>query len=145
METNEKGIALIKEFEGCVLESYKCPAGVWTIGYGHTRNVKPKQVLTEKQAETLLRVDLAVFERGVTSALYGVRLNSNQFSALVSFAFNLGLGNLRNSTLLKKIKANPFDKSIRTEFGKWVFANGKPLDGLARRRKAEADLYFSEM
>lgn len=144
METNEKGIALIKEFEGCALESYKCPAGVWTIGYGHTRNVKPKQVLTEKQAETLLKVDLAVFERGVTSALYGVRLNSNQFSALVSFAFNLGLGNLRNSTLLKKIKANPYDKSIRTEFGKWVFANGKPLEGLARRRKAEADLYFSE-
>lgn len=145
METNQKGIELIKRFEGCKLQSYKCPAGVWTIGYGHTHMVKPGQSITEKQAETLLRNDLAVFERGVTSATAGCFLTSNQFSALVSFAFNVGVANLRNSTLLKKVRSNPDDKAIAYEFRKWVYANGKPLDGLAKRREAESDLYFSKV
>lgn len=140
---NQKGIDLIKSFEGLRLTSYLCPAGVWTIGYGHTHNVREGQTITEKQAETLLRNDIAVYEDGVRNYTKNVVLNTNRFSALVSFAFNCGLANLKSSTLLKKVKANPNDTTIRDEFNKWVYANKVVMAGLQKRRKAEADLYFS--
>ena len=141
METNQKGIDLIKKFEGKFLVSYVCPAGVWTIGYGHTETAKRDMVITEEQAEELLKQDLITFEKSINSL--NLKINENQFSALVSFAFNSGFGNLQKSTLLKKVKANPSDVSIRDEFMKWVNAGGKKLNGLVARRSAEADLYFS--
>lgn len=142
-QINKSGIDLIKSFEGLRLKAYLCPAGVWTIGYGHTHNVREGQVITEKQAETLLKNDLAVYEEGVRRITTHVVLNENQFSALVSFAFNLGLSNLRGSTLLRKVVSDPSDPTIRDEFNRWIYAGDSVLPGLQRRRKAEADLYFA--
>lgn len=112
MQTSDKGIALIKGFEGLRLKAYKCSAGVWTIGYGHTKGVKEGQTITEAEAETLLREDLRTFEVGVSS-LVTVFLHQCQFDALVSFAFNLGVGAIKGSTLLKKINARAGAEAIR--------------------------------
>ena len=140
--TSEKGIELIKQFEGLRLKAYQCSAGVWTIGYGHTKGVKQGQTITEQEAERLLKEDLRVFENCLNSV--GLVLSQNQFDALVSFIFNVGAGNFRSSTLLKKAKINQNDLSICSEFAKWKFANKKELPGLVGRRAAEADLYFSK-
>lgn len=143
MQINQKGLDLVKSFEGCKLESYYCPAKVLTIGYGHTgSDVKAGMNITLARAEELLKQDLSNFEIGVNK-LVTSKLNSNQFSALVSFAYNCGLGNLKSSTLLKKINTNPFDLTIKQEFQKWNKAGGQALAGLIRRRKVESDLYFS--
>ena len=127
MKTSEKGIELIKRFEGCRLTAYKCPAGVLTIGYGHTYGVKPLMKITQQQADTLLKGDLMIFEAGIN--VLNLNINQNQFDALVSFAFNLGLNALNRSTLLKKIRLNPNDNTIKDEFLKWCYAAGKKLDG----------------
>ena len=140
MKTSEIGLDLIKSFEGLKLESYLCPAKVWTIGYGHTQGVRQGQAISEQQAESLLKGDLLIYEKAVLS--HNLKLNQNQFDALVSFTYNVGPGNLAKSTLLRKVKLNPNDLSIRDEFMKWNKAKGKVLAGLTRRRKAEADLYF---
>lgn len=141
MKTSKKGIDLIKRFEGCKLSTYKCSAGVSTIGYGHTgKDVMPGMKITSEEAQRLLEKDLANFEKGVD--LLGLRFNQHQFDALVSFAFNLGLGALKSSTLLKKARINVNDQSIYAEFLKWNKAGGRPLKGLTTRRTAEADLYF---
>ena len=100
--------------------------------------------ITKEKADELLMEDLQEFQKGVEKLTSRVKLIDNQFSALVSFAFNLGLGNLENSTLLKKVNRNPNDETIRNEFMKWIYAGGKPLEGLKRRRKHEADLYFTK-
>lgn len=142
MKTSEKAIELIKSFESLRLKAYKCPAGVWTIGYGYTKDVKASMVISQQQAEILLREDLAQIESEVNKMTTYVELSQEQFSALVSFAFNVGIGALRGSTLLKKVRQNPQDLSIKDEFGKWVKSKGATLPGLVRRRKAEADLYF---
>ena len=144
MEINEKGLNLIKSFEGLKLEAYLCPARVWTIGYGHTKGVKKGMKITKERADELLMEDLQEFQNGVEKLISPIKLTDNQFSALVSFAFNLGLTNLKNSTLLKKVSKNPNDETIRNEFMKWIYAGGKPLEGLKRRRKDEADLYFTK-
>ena len=141
MKTSPKGIALIKEFEGLRLKAYKCPGGVWTIGYGHTAGVKSGMVITEAQAEEYLKADLIVFERYLNGL--GLALNQNQFDALVSFIYNVGTGNFSNSTLLRKVRANPQDNSIMDEFLRWVYSKGRVLPGLQRRRLAEMKLYFS--
>ena len=141
MNTSPKGIALIKEFEGLRLKAYKCPGGVWTIGYGHTAGVKPGMVITEAQAEEYLKADLIAFERYLNGL--GLALNQNQFDALVSFIYNVGTGNFSNSTLLRKVRANPQDNSIMDEFLRWVYSKGRVLPGLQRRRLAEMKLYFS--
>lgn len=137
----QKGLDLIKKFEGCKLSAYKCPAGIWTIGYGHTNGVYQGQTITQYEADKMLENDVVKFEMGVRH-LVG-NLPDNKIDALTSFAFNLGLGALRDSTLCKKVKANPNDLTIRNEFMKWVNAGGKRLQGLVNRRQAEADLYFS--
>lgn len=137
----KEGIELIKSFEGCRLEAYKCQAGVWTIGYGHTQGVYEGKKITEEEAERLLASDLAKFEMGVRHIVG--ELSDEKIDALTSFAFNVGLKAFQNSTLCRKVKADENDASIRTEFLKWVYAGGKRLDGLVRRRKAEADMYFS--
>ena len=141
MKTSPKGIALIKEFEGLRLKAYKCPGGVWTIGYGHTAGVKSGMVITEAQAEEYLKADLIVFERYLNGL--GLALNQNQFDALVSFIYNVGTGNFSSSTLLRKVRANPQDNSIMDEFLRWVYSKGRVLPGLQRRRLDEMKLYFS--
>ena len=143
MKMSKKGIELIKKYEGLRLTAYKCPAGVWTIGYGHTKGVKEGQKITNSQAEELLKEDLRVFENGVNK--WNLQINQYQFDALVSFAFNLGLANLGKSTLLKKVQANPQDKTIKDEFLKWVNAGGRKIEGLVRRRNEEAEMYFKEV
>ncbi len=148
MKTSQKGIDLIKSFEGCKLSAYKCSAGVATIGFGSTfyPNKTPvkmgDKLKNSQEAEELLKLTLFEFEKNVSALFYNVILTQNQFDALVSFAFNLGTGALAGSTLYKKIKINTKDKSITDEFNKWVNAGGVKLPGLIRRRKAEAELYF---
>ena len=140
LKTGNKGIELIKQFEGCKLTSYKCPAGVWTIGYGHTAGVYEGQKITHEEVETLLKNDLKKYEKYVNDYVK-VELNQNQFDALVSFTYNLGPGSLKKSTLLKKINQNEFEAAAE-EFLKWVKANGKTLPGLVKRRKAERELFL---
>lgn len=136
-----KAIELIKEFEQLRLEAYLCPAGVWTIGWGHTKGVKQGMKITEEQAEELLREDMQEAIRAVERL--GVDLTENQYNALVSFVFNIGGSAFAKSTIRRKILANPNDKKIEDEFLRWVYADGKKLDGLENRRKKEAELYFS--
>lgn len=143
-----KAINLIKSFEGFYSKPYICPAGVPTIGYGTIRYPNGKKVtmndpsITEAQAIEYLKYDLTTFELSV-DALCVDTINQNQFDALVSFCYNLGAGNLKSSTLLKKVNKNPNDTSIKEEFAKWNKGGGKVLAGLTKRRTAEANLYFS--
>lgn len=141
MRTSHAGISLIKQFESLRCEAYRCPAGIWTIGYGHAAGVRRGDRIDAQKAEQLLTDDLRQFEEVVNRECPNV--NQNQFDALVSFTFNVGTGNFQKSTLLKCVKANPQNVNIRYEFSKWKKANGTVLAGLIRRRKAEADLYFS--
>jgi lysozyme len=147
MRLNSAGIKLLHDFEGLRLTSYLCPAGVWTIGYGNTfyedgTPVRSGQTITKERAEQLFLLVANRFASDVQNLLRRT-LNENQFSAIVSFAYNVGIGNLRKSTLLRKVNANPRDTTIRTEFLKWNKASGRELAGLTRRRQAEAVLYFS--
>ena len=141
MKTSPKGIALIKEFEGLRLKAYKCPGGVWTIGYGHTVGVKPGMTITEEQAEQFLKEDLIVFEKAVNNQ--NLSINQNQFDALVPLIYNIGIGNFQKSTLLRKARINANDNSTMDEFLRWVYSKGRVLPGLQRRRLAEVKLYFS--
>jgi len=143
-ETGAEGLSLIKSFEGLVLDAYKCPAGVWTIGYGSTRDVHRGDVITEAEAEKRLKWDLRTAENCVNSIPNIDLLNQNQFDALVSFAFNVGCWNFKKSTLRRRIVNNPIDPDITYQFNRWVYAGGKLLKGLVKRRQAEADLYFKK-
>lgn len=141
MKTSQKGLQLIKQHEGCRLTAYKCPAGILTIGYGHTgTDVVEGMVVTAVQAEELLKKDIQWAETAVNQE--GLNITQNQFDALVSFTYNVGARNFKNSTLLKMIKVNPLSINIRTEFARWNKAKGSTLPGLVTRRKAEAELYF---
>ncbi|MCG7598862.1 lysozyme [Halomonas sp. McH1-25] len=141
MRTSDRGVELIKEFEGCRLRAYQDSAGVWTIGYGSTTDVEPGDCITPEAAERLLRRDLQEAEETV-EALVKVPLNQCQFDALVSFAFNLGYGNLSSSTLLRKLNAHNYS-GAQAEFKRWIYAGGQKLAGLERRREAEAQLFGS--
>lgn len=141
MKTSDAGIMLIKSFEGLKLVAYKCPAGIWTNGYGHTGpDVTPGQVITQAQADALLARDLERFEAGV-SRLVSVQLTQNQFDALVCFSFNLGLGALQGSTLLRLLNAGDY-AGAAAQFPRWNKAGGKELPGLTRRRSAEQALFM---
>jgi len=148
-KTGIAGVELIKTFEGFKSAPYKCPAGIPTIGYGATFYPNGKKVtmtdkaLTETESVELLKHMLVSFEKYVDSYCRD-DINQNQFDALVSFAYNLGPANLKSSTLLKKVNANPADESIKLEFMKWVKAGGKTLKGLVARREAESKLYFKK-
>lgn len=148
MTIGQRGIDLIKKYEGCKLTAYLCPAKVWTIGWGNTQyenglSVKKGDTITQAEADRLfLSLVNGRFASGV-QALLGRQLTQNQFDALVSFSYNCGLRALQSSTLLRKVKKDPLDPTIAAEFAKWNKAGGKVLNGLVRRRKAEADLYFS--
>lgn len=144
-KTATRGIELIKEFEGCRLTAYKCPAGVWTIGYGHTGTVDGKAVasgmsITAKKATELLKADLAKFEAAVNTYVTAP-ITQNMFDALVSFAFNCGAGALKGSTLLKKLNAKDYDGAA-AEFARWNKAGGTVLNGLVRRRERERQLFM---
>lgn len=136
MKASDVLIEKVKEFEGLRLTAYKDSAGVLTIGYGHTRGVKAGQRVTEKQADSLLRGDLLTAENYVN----GLKLNltQGQFDALVDFTYNLGAGNLAGSTLLTKIRAKAPMEEIQAQFRRWVYAGGKKLAGLVKRREWEA-------
>ena len=141
MRINDKGKALIKKFEGLKLDSYRCPAGVATIGFGHTGpDVRIPMTITPGEADRLLDKDLARFETGVTAMLTGVPTTEDEFSAMTSLAFNIGLGKFATSTLLKRHKAGN-KVGAATAFLSWVYAGGKKLNGLMRRREAEKELY----
>ena len=139
MKISGEGKALIKKFEGCELEAYKCSAGVWTIGYGHTAGVKEGDKINQDEANHLLKEDLEEFETYVND-LVGVDLNEHQFDALVAWTFNLGPSNLKSSTLLKVLNDSQYDK-VPSEMKRWNKAGGEVLDGLIRRRDAEALLF----
>ena len=140
MEVSENGIKLIKTFEGCRLKAYKCPAGIPTIGYGHTHNVNMNDTITQEQAEAFLRHDLKIHGDNILK-LVKVSLNQNQFDSLVSFEYNVGYGNFARSTMLKMINARKF-KDAANQFDKWIYANKKILTGLVKRRKAEKELFL---
>ena len=142
MKASEKAYSLIRQFEGLRLMAYRCPAVVWTVGYGHTSGVVPGMSISKEQAEEFLSQDIAIAENIVNAECPNLR--QCQFNALVSFVFNVGGGNFRKSTLLRKAKANPDDNSIMDEFLRWVYAKGVVLPGLQKRRLAEMRLYFSE-
>lgn len=139
LRTSQKGIDLIKQFEGCVLTAYKCPSGVWTIGYGHTDGVKQGQKITRNQAETYLKNDLKIYENAVNKYVTAP-LNQNQFDALVSFCYNCGVGAFKSSTLRKKLNAQNYDGAAQ-EFARWNKGGGRVLSGLTKRRAAEKALF----
>ena len=142
MKISQEGLALIKRFEGCRLEAYKCSANVLTIGYGHTGGVKETDTITQDEADKLLQEDVEQFEKYVDDNVT-VELGQSQFDALVAWTFNLGPGNLRESTMLKKLNNADYE-SVPFEMRRWNKAGGKTLDGLIRRRNAEALLFQSK-
>mgnify|MGYP003607037805 CR=1 FL=1 len=147
-KTSKKGIDLIKKYEGFRSKPYLCPAKVPTIGYGATYYPNGQKVklsdsaIDEKHATLLLEAMLVPYEKAVDSFCCD-DINQNQFDALVSFAYNVGISALKNSTLLKKVNTNPKDKTIAAQFARWNKGGGKVLTGLVKRRAEEAKLYFS--
>ena len=144
-----RGIATIRKYEGLKLQAYLCPANVVTIGYGSTfyengSKVQLGDKITLDRADKLLIEMVKRFEISV-KGLVKSQINENQLGALTSFAFNVGVGALNKSTLLKKVNVNPNDPTIRAEFMRWTRAGGKMLKGLVTRREAEANLYFQSV
>ena len=142
MHLSDSGVNLIKAFEGLRLSAYQDSGGVWTIGYGHTGSVQPGERITQGQAEELLRKDTGWAQDAVRQQVH-VPLTQRQFDALTSFTFNLGAGALQGSTLLSKLNAGDY-AGAQAEFGRFVHAGGRVLQGLVRRRAAEADLFGSD-
>jgi len=144
MKISPTGIKLIKSYEGLRLNSYICPAGVWTIGYGHTGGVEPNTKIDEKTADAYLKQDLVKFEKAVLTYVT-IDLNQNQFDALVSFCFNVGPQAFKGSTLVKRLNNGENPNSVAAEeLPKWNKGDGKVLEGLNRRRSAELELFCSE-
>ena len=142
MNISQKGIDLIKNFEGCRLTAYRCPANILTIGYGHTgSDVREGMMISQEKAESLLKTDLIVHCNNVEK-LVKVPLTQSQFDALVSFEYNIGYGNFSNSTLLKLLNQKKY-KECAEQFERWKIAGGKVLAGLVRRRQEEKKLFLS--
>jgi lysozyme len=147
MKLNARGYDLIKQYEGYSDRPYLCPAGIPTIGFGNTYYPNGTKVkLTDKQitreyANEMLQFVADNFAKEVSKSIKSI-ISQNQLNALTSFAYNLGMTNFKNSTLLKKVNANPNDPTIKEEFLKWNKSNGKILQGLINRRRAESNLYF---
>ena len=139
MNTSAEGIALIKKFEGCELKAYQCSAGVWTIGYGHTKDVEEGDTISKDQAEEMLVEELHEYENYVNEYV-NVALSQNQFDALVSWVYNLGPANLKASTMLKVLNSGEYE-DVPAQMKRWNKAGGKVLEGLIRRREAEACLF----
>ena len=139
LKISENGLELIKHFEGCELEAYRCAADVVTIGYGHTKTAEEGMVIDQAEADRLLAWDIEEFEEYVRYAVE-VQLNQDQFDALVSWTFNLGNGNLRSSTMLRVLNDYRYEE-VPAQMKRWNKAGGKVLEGLIRRREAEANLF----
>lgn len=131
----------IKEFEGLRLSAYKCAGGALTIGWGHTKGVRPGMTITTDKAQQFFEEDIEAVEEMLRREPYYPRLSDGRVDALVSFIFNLGWGNFKNSTLRKKLLRDVEDGTIPDEFRRWVFCKGKKLPGLATRREWEAQMY----
>ena len=142
MTISQKGIDLIKTFEGCKLFAYRDSVGIPTIGYGHTKDVKMGMSITQKQAEEFLKGDIKPVERLLNGM--GINYTQNQFDALVDFIYNLGEGNFKKSTMYKNIVARKSDIEITDQMVKWVNAGGRPLLGLKKRRVAEANMFLGK-
>lgn len=140
MRTSNKGLDFIKSCEGCKLYAYRDAVGILTIGYGHTKNVKSGMTITQEQANKFLEEDIQPIEKELNKL--GINFKQNQFDALCSFIFNLGIGSFNNSTMKKYILAQKEDIDITDQLVKWHNAGGKPLLGLKRRRVAEANLFL---
>ena len=147
MKISERGLNLIKEFEGCKLSAYQCPAGIWTIGIGSTHYgdgtpvTKNRTLPTEKAAIALLAATIGQYEKAVNAV--GIELTQNEFDALVCLCYNIGAGNFFKSTLVKMLKAGDDKAEIAQQFLRWDKSGGKPLAGLTRRRNAEAELFLT--
>ena len=137
---NALGMQIIKESEGLRLRAYQCPSKIWTIGYGHTHDVKPDDIISKKQADDFLADDIKWAESAVEKSV-NVPLTDNQFSALVSLVFNIGTGNFRKSKVLEFLLSGHY-MDAADAFMNHVFGGGKRLAGLERRRKQEADLFM---
>lgn len=143
MRPSEKIKETLRKWERCRLSAYVCPAGVLTVGYGHTGpDVRRGMVITHAEAELLFDRDVEKFAAGLDRLLPD-GLAQNQYDALFSFAYNVGIGAFKDSTLLRKVRKNPSDRSIPDEFGRWVRGGGKVLPGLVTRRKHEASIYLN--
>ena len=142
MKTSAEGISLIKKFEGCELYAYQCSANVWTIGYGHTKDVEPGMQITQEDAEQMLVDELHEYENYINEYVTAP-LSQNQFDAMVSWVYNLGPANLKASTLLKVLNAEDYD-GVPAQIKRWNKAGGEILDGLIRRREAEARLFKND-
>lgn len=140
MRTSQRGLSLIKSFEGLHLQAYQDAVGVWTIGYGTTRGVKAGMKISNEQAERMLLNDVQRFEPEI-ERLVTAPLNQNQWDALVSFTYNLGSANLESSTLRRLLNAGNYGAAAE-QFPRWNKAGGKVLPGLVRRRAAERDLFL---
>ena len=139
MKISKNGLDLIKHFEGCELEAYKCPAGVWTIGYGHIKTAVEGMTITQHQADEMLIEEMNEYEGYINNSVR-VDLTQNQFDAMVSWVYNLGNGNLNTSTLLKVLNSGDY-AGVPEQMLRWNKAGGRVLEGLTRRRQAEADLF----
>lgn len=139
---NDAGLELIKSFEGLRLKAYRCPANVWTVGYGHTRTAKKGMVISEAEADELLLEDLETFERGVDELLGQTPTHPNEFAAMTSLAFNIGLAAFARSTVLKRHR-NKNKVGAANAFLLWNRGGGQVLPGLMRRREAERSLYLA--
>lgn len=140
MMISNNGIEFIKQFESLRFKAYLCPAGKWTIGYGHTCNVKEGDVINSDTAEKLLRADLVGFEKDV-NRLIKVNVTQNQFDALISLVFNIGTRAFSTSTLLRLLNQGEYTAAAN-QFTRWKTSNGKELLGLVRRRRAEMELFL---
>jgi lysozyme len=147
MKMTDEGLALIKRMEGLRLTAYRDAVGVWTIGYGHTAmagapEVRAGMTISNAEAHDILARDVEVFAKGVR-AVVQIKLTDQQFSALVSFAYNVGLGGFKRSSVLAAVNAGDFD-AVPRRLNLWTKAGGKVLPGLVRRRAAEGALFMSE-
>ena len=142
MKTSAEGISLIKKFEGCELYAYQCSANVWTIVYGHTKDVEPGMQITQEDAEQMLVDELHEYENYINEYVTAP-LSQNQFDAMVSWVYNLGPANLKASTLLKVLNAGDYE-GVPAQLKRWNKAGGEILDGLIRRREAEARLFKND-
>lgn len=142
MKISQKGIDLIKKFEGCKLYAYRDSVGVATIGYGHIKGVKMGMSITQQQAETFLKDDIKPVETFLNGM--GINYTQGQFDALTSWIFNLGQGNFKSSTMYKYIVARKSDLEITDQMVKWHNAGGKSLIGLKKRRCDEANMFLGK-
>jgi len=142
MNISKEGLSLIKKFEGCELEAYLCPAGVWTIGYGHTKDVKEGDKINRDEADYLLQEEMIEYESYINDFVE-VPLEQNQFDALCSWVYNLGPTNLKNSTMLRVLNEEKY-ADVPQQIKRWNKAGGEVLDGLIKRREAEAKMFAGE-